>query len=342
MFRFEHTPYFWALLLIPILTFFFVAMRKRRKAALLRFGESGLTARLMPLVSHIKHQFKFGILMFVLLLLVVAWANPQWGIRKEKVKKKSADVMVALDISNSMLANDVAPNRLERSKAFALDLVKAIKSESVGTIVFAGNAYLQMPLTTDYTAAALFLQSANPDQAPTQGTALADAITTAEKAFENDAKNHKILILISDGEDHEGEAIIKAKRAPEKGIIIFTIGAGTTEGSTIPYNFGGVEEVKRDEKGEPVRTKLNESILKEIAQAGGGEYFNIANTNGIIAALQSRIEKVEKREIEQRVFNEYDTYFQYFVFFALLLLFFEFMLPYRRSEWLEGRDIFKV
>jgi Ca-activated chloride channel homolog len=341
MFRFEHLDHFYALALIPVLTIFFIWMRRKRFKALLRFGETDLVKRLMPQVSNIKHQLKFGILMLVFGLLVIAWANPQLGTKREKAKRKASDVIIALDISNSMLSDDIKPSRLELARAFTLDLVQSLKGERIGSIVFAGNAYLQMPLTTDYAAAAMFIKSSNPNQAPTQGTAISEAIDVAERAFGDKTKGNKVLIIISDGEDHDSEAIERAKLAKENGLIVFTVGVGTTEGGFMPIDFGGSTDYKRDEKGQPIKTKLNEQMLKDLAAAGDGEYFNIANTKNVIDALQNRIEKVEKREMELRSFSEYESYFQYFVSFALLILVLEFMMAYRKSDW-EEKDIFKI
>ena len=233
------------------------------------------------------------------------------------------------------------PSRLERARAFSLDLVQALKGERIGSIVFAGNAYLQMPLTTDYSAAAMFLKSANPNQAPTQGTAISDAIEIAERAFGKEANNHRVLIIISDGEDHDSDALARAKQAHEDGLLIFTIGVGTPEGGFITADFGGVIDYKRDENGQPVRTKLNEQMMRDLATAGEGDYFNIANTNGVISVLKNRVDKVEKRELEVRSFSEFESYFQWFLFPALVILILEFMMPYRKSNW-EERDIFKI
>lgn len=341
MFRFEHPLYLYGLALIPALTLFFYLMRRLRAKSLSRFGERGLVHRLMPQVSMLKHPFKFGMLMVAFFLLCIALANPQWGTKREKVKRKASDVIIALDISNSMLSDDVKPNRLERARTFVLDLVSSLKGERIGSIVFAGNAYLQMPLTTDYAAAALFLKSANPDQAPTQGTAISEAIDVAEKAFGEESKNNKVLIILSDGEDHDSDALARAKEARNNGLLIFTIGVGTTEGGVIPFDFGGVKDYKRDETGQPVKTKINETMLRELANAGEGEYFNIANTSGVINALKNRVDKLEKRELEARSFTEFESYFQWFLFPALLILIWEFMMPYRKSNW-EERDIFKI
>lgn len=341
MFRFENLDHFYALALIPVLTLFFILMRRKRLKAVLRFGETDLVKRLMPQVSNIKHQLKFGILMLVFGLLVIAWANPQLGTKREKAKRKASDVIIALDISNSMLSDDIKPSRLELARAFTLDLVQALKGERIGSIVFAGNAYLQMPLTTDYAAAAMFIKSSNPNQAPTQGTAISEAIDVAERAFGEKAKGNKVLIIISDGEDHDSEAIERAKKAKDNGLVVFTVGVGTPDGGFMPVDFGGTTDYKRDEKGQPIKTKLNEQMMKDLAAAGDGEYFNIANTKNVIEALQNRIEKVEKREMELRSFSEYESYFQYFVLFALLILVFEFMMAYRKSNW-EEKDIFKI
>ncbi len=342
MFRFEHPDYTFALLIIPALTLFFSLARLKRRQALLRFGDPALTARLMPLVSNLKHPLKFGMLAMVLTLLIVAWANPQWGNKKEKVQQRSSDVVIALDVSNSMLCEDVKPNRLERAKAFAVDLIKSLKGDRIGSIVFAGNAYVQMPLTTDYAAAALFMSASNPDQVPTQGTALAEAIDLADTEFSPDHQQQKVLIIITDGEDHDGGAIDRATKAVENNMVIFTVGVGTPQGGLIPTHFQGATDYKRDEKGEPVRTVMNEQMMKDLAGAGAGAYFNLSNTTGIIPALKARIDKIEKKEVEERLFNVYESYFQYFVAIALLILLLEFMTPYRRSSWLEDKDIFKV
>jgi Ca-activated chloride channel homolog len=339
MFRFEYPNHLYALALIPFLTLFFYFTRRARAKALAQFGNSDLVKRLMPQVSMLKHPLKFGILMLAFALLTVAWANPQWGTKRERAKRKASDILIALDISNSMLADDIKPSRLARAQSLALDLAQALKTERIGAIVFAGNAYLQMPLTTDYAAAAMFIKSANPNQAPSQGTALGDAIRLSERTFSPDAKNNKVLIIVSDGEDHDSDALKQAKEAHDNGLTIFTIGVGTTEGGMIPMDFGGVVDYKRDEEGQPVRSKINEQMLSELAKSGGGEYFNIATTNGIVEALQNRIERVEKRELEARSFSEYESYFQWFAAAALLILLGEFIMPYRKSGW-EDRDIF--
>lgn len=341
MFRFENIDNLYALAIIPVLIVFFILALMARKRAIERFGDSSLMAQLMPKMSKYKHTLKFVLLMIGIAFLVVGWANPQWGTKKEKVKRKSVDVFVALDISQSMLAEDVPPNRMERAKRFAQDLVEGLKGDRVGLIIFAGNAYLQMPMTTDYAAAQLFLRTANPDMAPSQGTAISDAIDLALRSFEEDNKSHKALVIITDGENHDQDALDQAKAANEDGLLIFTIGVGTPQGAKIPINYSGQRGYKIDKTGQEVVSKLNEQMLLDLANEGDGNYFNIAAGENVVNALQERIDKLEKREFETRAFEEYESYFQYFIAIALLFLIIEFAISYRKNKFLEGKDIFK-
>jgi len=296
----------------------------------------------MPDASRYKHLIKYGLLMLALTALVIAWANPQYGTKKEKVKRKSVDVFIALDISQSMMAEDIRPSRMDRARRFAQSLVEELKGERMGTIIFAGNAYLQMPLTTDYAAAQMFIKSANPKMAASQGTAISDAIDLAERSFEEENKQHKVLVIISDGENHDEEALELAKKANENGLLIFTVGVGTAEGGFIPTRIAGRPDYKRDNAGNPVRSQLNEDMLQQLADAGSGDYFRLSEGDQIEPALRERIDKVEKRELEQRSFNEYESYFQYFLGLGLIFILLEFVISYRKSKWMEGKDIFKV
>jgi Ca-activated chloride channel family protein len=341
MFRFEHPEYLYALAAIPLLVFFFFLTRMFRRQSIRRFGDSELVQQLMPDFSDFRQSLKFVLLLLGLTFLIVGWSNPQWGTKKERVKRRSVDVFIALDISQSMLAQDITPSRLERAKRFTQNLIEGLRGERIGSIIFAGNAYIQTPLTTDYAYATLLSRSANPDQAPTQGTAIADAIDLAEQSFEEENKNHKALVIITDGENHDEEALQRAGEARDNGLLIFTVGVGTAEGSFIPIRVGGREDYKRDRNGQPVRTSLNEDLLRELAQTGGGAYFNLdSGSKAVVNALQERIDGIEKREFEQRVFNEYESYFQYFIALALLFFLLEFLLPYRRSKYFADRDIF--
>ncbi len=343
MFRFEHPEHLYALALLPVVALFFIAMLYARRRAIRRFGSTQLMQRLMPEMSRYKHTIKFGLLLFALFFLIIGWANPQWGSKKEKVQRRSVDVFLALDISRSMLATDIPPARLERAKRFAQELADALRGERIGLILFAGNAYLQVPLTTDYAAVNLFLRSANPDMAPTQGTAIGAAINLAERSFEPDNTSHKAMVLISDGENHEEEALEEARIARDNGLLLFTVGVGTAEGSFIPIQDRGRQDYKRDQSGNPVRSRLNEEMLRNIARTGDGVYFNLSSgSEQVIEALQERINNIEKQEFEQRSFSNYESYFQYFIAMAIALLLVEFFISYRRSRFFRDKDIFEV
>ncbi len=341
-FRFENIDYLYALLLIPIFIVLFWLIQRARKNAFAKFGNSTLLSQLMPAYSKYKHTTKFILLLCGLAFLIVGWANPQWGSKKEKVKRKSVDIFIALDISQSMMAEDIQPNRMERARKFSQKLVDKLKGDRLGIILFAGNAYMQMPLTTDYAAAQLFLRSANPSQAPAQGTAISEAIDLAEQSFEEDNKQHKAIIIISDGETHDQDALDRAKTAADNGLLIYSVGVGTPSGGFIPTIIGGRSDYKRDEKGNPVRTSLNEGMMQNLADEGNGFYFNLAGSNveEVSVALRSSIDQMEKREFEARVFNEYESYFQYFIAIAILFLIAEFLLSYRKNKWLGEKDLF--
>lgn len=342
MFRFENTDWLYTLVAIPVLVVLFFLALRWRKQLIKKFGEYQTVMRLIPDMSGFKHSFKFILLMTGLFLLIIAMANPQWGSKREKVNRKSIDLYLAMDVSRSMMAMDVTPSRLERAIRFAGNIVDHFKGERMGSIIFAGNAYVQVPLTTDYAALELFIGSANPDQVPTQGTAIADAIDLAERSFEEENKNNKVLIIISDGENHDEEALERAKQAADNGLLIFTVGAGTTEGSFVPFTVNGRSDFLRDETGNPVMSQLNEQLLRELAQTGKGNYYNLlSDSDDIIESLQERISRVEKREFEQRVFTDYESYFQYFLALALLLFALEFVISYSKNK-LEKKDFFKV
>lgn len=340
MFRFEEIENLYAFGLLPILIGVFLWMWYARKRAMEKFADVSLLDQLIPQMSKYKHLIKFTFLMLGLTALIIAWANPQWGAKRDKVKRKSVDVFIALDISESMLANDISPNRLERAKRFAQQLVDELKGERMGTIIFAGNAYLQMPLTTDYAAAQMFLRSANTRMAPTQGTAITEAIKMAEQSFEENNKQHKAMVIISDGENHDQEALAKAKEARENGMLIFTVGVGTVQGGLIPIEIAGFQDYKKDKSGKTIRTAINEQMLADLATAGGGEYYNISDGEKIVTALQERIEKIEKREFETRSFTDFESHFQWFIALALLFIIAEFFISYRKSKYLQGKDIF--
>ncbi len=343
MLRFEYSEHLFALALIPVLLVFFWLARRSRGQALRRFGERRLLEQLMPEASRYKHYLKFGILLLAIAMLAIGWANPQYGTKLQKFKRKSVDVFIAFDISQSMLAQDISPSRLGRARRFAQNLVEGLRSERLGLIFFAGSAFVQSPITQDFNAVMLALRSANPDMIPNQGTAITDAIALAEDSFDENNKSHKALIIITDGENHDEDAVSAARTARENGLLIYTVGVGTQEGTFIPLTQDGRQSYKRDRAGNPVVSRLNEETLQQIARAGDGTYFNLSEGSArVLEALKERIGDMEKRELEQRVFSEYNSYFQWFVGLGILFLLFEFFIPYRKSERLPGDGLFEV
>ncbi len=343
MFRFEHPYYLYALEILPILGVFFYLMLQARKRAMQRFANAELFKKIAPQRSRYKHAVKFWLFLLGITFLIFGAANPQWGLEKKTIKRKGVDVFIALDVSNSMLVEDVAPNRLERAKKFAEDLADKLRGERLGMLIFAGNAYLQTPLTVDYSALNIFIRSAHPDQVPTQGTAIGEVIALAERSFPPDNKRHKVLIIISDGENFDDDARDRAEKAGQSGMLIFTVGVGTAAGGFIPQTVNGRVDFKRDARGEPVRSIANEEELRRIASLGKGAYFSLSNTSeSVLRALRQRIDAVEKREFEQQAFNVYESYFQYVIAVALLLLTIEFLITYTKNRFFSDKDLFRI
>lgn len=264
-----------------------------------------------------------------IVLLSMAATNPQWGFRKVAVESKSAQIYLVLDISNSMLAEDIAPNRLERAKRLALDLSNAFRTDKVGLILFAGNAYMQSPLTTDWHAIQLFLNAANPDQAGTQGTAIGDAIRLAMKSQGEEEAGQGALLVLTDGEDHDSDAPSAIEEATAAGWATYIIGVGTEAGGTIPVSLDGTRDVKRDENGQPVMTALNEPLMKELVQKGNGRYFHINQGVSIIDDLKGELAALGRTQMEKRSFSEHKSFFQYFLFPGLLLILVPLMVNYK-------------
>ncbi len=335
MFRFENGIYLYALLALPIVVLFFGIAWRYRQQALSRFGNTDLVSRLVPGLSPNRHLLKFGLLILGLAFLIVGWANPQWGATRQKVERKGIELFIAMDISNSMLANDISPSRLERAQRFAQNLVEELKGENIGVIAFACSAFTGVPITTDYAFAQLYLGEATPDYAAAQGTDIAAAINQADASYTKENQKHKALVIISDGEDHEEAGIAKAEEARDKGILIYTVGVGTENGGFIPVLLGNRQDYLRDNTGSPVRTIPNEQYLRDVAQAGGGNYFNLGNdSQQLVESLKTRIDSIEKQTFEERSFTDFASYFQIFIGIALLLISLEFVLPYRGAETL--------
>jgi Ca-activated chloride channel family protein len=332
MFRFEASYILWFLLLIPICFAITWLYFKWKKAAINRAGDYAVFSRLFPTWSEKKEWIKSSLIIISFAFLLISWANPQWGNRKQKVQAKSSDVIIALDISQSMLAEDISPSRMEQSKRFLKELIKKLKGDRIGLIYFAGSAYLQMPITADYGAAMDLISAANPSQAGTQGTSISDAIELSSNVFGNDGPNQKALIILSDGENHESEAIEAARKARENGTFVFTLGIGTQEGAVVPFLNKGRKQFKKDKAGNQVRSALNVDLLRDVADAGGGKFYMVDQTLSALKKLDSDIDKIEKQEVEQRSFTDFNSYFQYFLFFSILLFVIEFLISNKKNK----------
>ncbi len=318
MFRFEHPSFLYLLLgVVPLVGLLYLSQYLYRYQ-MRKIGDLGLIRQLTFNNSSRRKRWGSFLTILIFIFSVIAWANPQWGAKREKVKTRSSDIFIAMDISTSMYCEDIAPSRLEQARKFALQLTEKLRGERIGLILFAGNAYLQMPLTTDYAAAQIFLKSASPKLATSQGTAIGDAIRIAQEGFRNDQKFHKTLIIVSDGEDHDADAIEMAREASDKGMIIFTVGVGTVNGSFIPISTRGRQDWKRDAAGQPVRTSLNETLMQAIANEGGGVYYYLNGTESILQDIDDRVDKLEKKTFEERSFTEYESYYQFFLAVAIL------------------------
>ena len=342
MIRFAHAEYLYALTLLPVLLILFWWALQMRKRGLSRFGNPLLLEMLMPSVSRYKRMTKFFVAFSALAILILGAANPQIGTKMEEVKREGVDIIIALDVSNSMKAEDIKPNRLESAKQEISHMIDKFQNDRLGLIVFAGDSYLQLPLTTDYSAARLILSTVDVDVVPIPGTAIGSAIKLAMKSFAAGEKKHKVIIIISDGENHEDDAIAAAKDANTEGIIIHTIGMGSPDGVPIPIYEGNTQTgYKKDESGNTVLTKLDEQGMRQIAEAGGGIYIRATNQQDEMDAVFKEIQAMEKKEFGAKVFTEYEDRFQYFLAAAILLLIFEFFISERKNRWMAKWEFFK-
>lgn len=341
--RFENPQYLYWLLIIPVLVAIYVLIRLWNKRQFGRFANVNLRGYLVPMFSNARANTKFVIFNLIIALLIIGAANLQSGSKMEKVKREGIDLFLCVDISNSMHAEDIAPNRLERSKQAISKLISKLGGDRIGIIVFAGNAYVQLPITTDYSAAKMFLSTVDTDLIPTQGTEIGRAIELAIKSF-GENEHNKAIVIISDGEDHEnGDAVKAAQDAAKYGIKIYTIGMGLDEGAPIPlYNkYGKKTGYKKDKDGNIIITKLDDHILRQIAEIGDGLYVRASNSNVGLDKIYEDINKTEKSEIESSVFTDYDDQFQWFVGAAILLLIIEILLSSGKKEWESKFNLFE-
>jgi len=341
MFRLENIHFLYGLAAIPLLVLLFIWMQLWKTRALKKFGDTEIVNQLITEASNVKPVLKIIILSVAFLFLIIGIVNPQVGSKLEEVKREGADIIIALDVSNSMKAEDIAPNRLEKAKQAIQKLIDRLQGDRIGMIVFAGQAYVQLPITTDYAAAKLFLGNIDTDIVPTQGTAIGSAIDLAIESFGSEDGKNKAIIIISDGENHEDDAVKAAQAAAEKGITVHTIGMGSPLGVPIPIYKNKVQiGYKKDKEGNTVITKLNEQALQEIASGGNGTYVHASNSDIGLNAILDEVKKLEKKQFESKLFTDYDDKFYYFIAIALLLFVSELLISERKSKWFAQLNLF--
>ena len=342
MIQLDEKIYFYLLAIIPVMVILFVLLQIWKKSAQKKFAHLPLLKRLTPDKSNFKSSLKLIIQLLGITFLTVGLVNPKIGTKLETVKREGVDIVFAVDVSKSMLAEDIAPNRIEKAKRLVSEIINQLASDRIGIIAYAGQAYPQLPITTDYGAAKMFLQSMNTDMLTSQGTAIDQAIELATTYYDDDEQTNRVLFIISDGEDHsEGATLKVVEDATEAGIKIYTIGVGKTKGAPIPIKRKGVlESLKKDAQGEVVITKLNETILQDIADDGNGEYIDGSNTEEAVEYIKDQLNQMDKTEFEAKQFAEYKDQFQWFLAGGLLLLFLDIFVLDRKTRWLRKLNLF--
>ena len=338
MLRFEDPIYLWMLLIIPILVLVRFIVWRKRKRNLRKFGDPSLLKEMMPDVSKYRLTIKFCLLLSAITILIFMIARPQVGSKISHEKREGIEVLIALDISNSMLAQDVIPSRLEKSKLLIEDLVDHFTNDKVGLVVFAGDAFVQLPITNDYVSAKMFLQNINPSLITTQGTDLARAISLSQSCFTQREHIGRAIIVITDGEDHEGGALEAAREAYKKGINVFILGVGTSKGAPIPDGNGGY---LKDNSGQIVLSALNEQMCQQVAKAGNGVYIHVDNTSDAQEKLNKELSKLQSGISDTVVYSEYNEQFQIFGIILLLLLIVETILLESRNPLFKQINLFR-
>ena len=338
MFRFEEPAYLYLLLLLPLLAAFYLYSNYRKRKAIRKFGDPVLMAQLMPDVSKYRPDIKFWLLFTAIGLFAVLLDRPQFGSKLETVKRKGVEVMISLDISNSMLAQDVQPSRLEKAKRLISKLVDGMENDKVGMIVFAGDAFTQLPITSDYISAKMFLESISPSLISKQGTAIGAAINLAARSFTPQEGVGRAIVVITDGENHEGGAVEAAKEAAKKGIQVNVLGVGLPDGAPIPIE--GSNDFRRDREGNVIVTRLNEAMCQEIAKEGNGIYVRVDNSNSAQKAINQEINKMAKSDVESKVYTDYNEQFQVIAWMILLLLLVEMLILDRKNPLFKNIRLF--
>ena len=335
MLRYENFEFLYLLLLIPIMLCLLIIYNKWRKNAVNKFSDIEMFKKIAKSYSKKRSKTKNTLTIFIFIFLIIGIANPQIGTKMEEVKREGVDLMIAIDLSNSMLSEDIKPNRLERAKQAISKLIDQLQGDRIGLIVFAGEAYIQLPITTDYSAAKLFLSTINTNLISVQGTEIGKAIDLSIQAFDLKNEQNKAIIIITDGENHDKEAIDKTKEASKLGIFVHTLGMGLKKGGPIPiYNkYGAKTDFRKDKDGNTIVSKLNESLLREIAKNGNGSYIRANNSTSGLATLFKEINAMEKKEIGTMIFTEYKNRFQFFIGIAFILLLLDLLILKKRNNY---------
>jgi len=342
MIQLDEKIYFYLLGILPVIVILFVFVQVWKKRTQRRFAELPLLKRLTPDRSNFKSTLKLLFFLLGITFLTLGLVNPKIGTKLETVKREGVDIVFAVDVSKSMLAEDIAPNRLEKAKRLVSEIINQLASDRIGIIAYAGQAFPQLPITTDYGAAKMFLQSMNTDMLTSQGTAINEAIELATTYYNDAEQTNRVLFIISDGEDHsEGSALDAVEKAVEEGIRVFTIGVGKSKGAPIPIKRKGVvESLKKDAKGEVVITRLNEDVLIDIADDGNGEYIDGTNTEEAVEFIKEQLLQMDKKEFEAKQFAEFKDQFQWFLGIGLLFLFLDVFVLDKKTRWLKRLDLF--
>ena len=341
MYKIEEPIYFYLFAIIPILIVVFLLVVWWKKRTQRKFANATLLSKLAPNSSTFKAVLKFVFFVIGLSFLIISLTNPKMGTKLQTVKREGVDVVFALDVSKSMLAEDIAPNRLEKAKQIISKIIDKLGSDRVGVIIYAGNAYPLLPITTDHAAANMFLQNANPDMVSSQGTAINEALELAKTYYNNDEQTNRFLIIISDGEDHQEETKQIAQNIANEGVKVYTIGVGTEKGGPIPLKLNGaLIGYKKDNKGETVITQRKPDVLQDIAEAANGQYIDGNKTEKPVKAIENIIANAQKSEFETKQFSDYKDQFQWFVGIGLLFLLMDMFFFERKTKWLKKVDLF--
>lgn len=341
MYQLEEKTYFYYFTAVAVLFLAYLLVSLWKKQKQKAFADSKLLEKLSPEISPFKSFFKTLMVAMALSFLIIALVNPKMGTKLKTIKREGVDIVFALDVSKSMLAEDVAPNRLEKSKQIISRIIDKLGSDRVGIIIYAGNAYPLLPITTDQAAAKMFLQNADPDMVSSQGTAINEALKLGKSYFDDDEQTNRYLFLISDGEDHEENVSYIADEATKEGIKIFTIGVGSVDGGPIPEKRSGtLIGYKKDREGEVVITRMNDQTLQKIASEGDGEFMYGSNTTKTVDYINDLLLKADKKEFETKQFSDFKDQFQWFLGLGILFLVFDALMFNKKTKWIQKLNLF--